>query len=296
MKVNLVCKGKPIAELLGVSDALTKKGVAVELISPSFSLADLYSETFWRRFIACDLLYYRTGLGDAARPLFASKLAATKAMVVNQVVVSSLLHSNKVFQNIKARSLSIAVPETLIGRHNYASARAALGDRFVMKAANGVQGSKVHLIESEEQYLAHIGNTPGDILLQELIPNTGDYRVLVIGGQVHEIFKRVPLAGDFRANVSLGGTGEKVVDSALRDRLGTIAVAMAQEMRLDIAGIDIIQSDADGQLYFLEANVNPGWKGLDTATGAQTSQVVADWFINLLTGAASLPHQESDEK
>jgi len=151
-----------------------------------------------------------------------------------------------------------------------------------MKGAYGIQGKQVFLVHSTEQYVREMDSLRGEILAQELIPNTGDYRVFVIGGRVHEIFKRVPAVGSFKANIFQGGRGETVSDDLLRERLSKIAIRAATALSLDITGIDIIEHQQTGELYFIEANVNPGWKGLDTALGCNTSAVVADWFLERL--------------
>ena len=61
-----------------------------------------------------------------------------------------------------------------------------------------------------------------------------------------------------------------------------MATAVVAALELDIAGVDIIRHRETGELYFIEANVNPGWKGLDEALGCNTSAHIADWFLEQL--------------
>jgi len=288
MRVHLICKGKPIPEIVQLGAALQDQGCLVQILNPSFALSDLFDDAFWEPYIGCDVLYYRTGFGDAARTVLAGKLAHLSVRAVNRAVIQNQLLANKVYQAIHARAVDVAVPGTLVGRHTFADVVAALGPRFVLKAANGIQGDKVFLVDSEAEYRARLEHLFGDVLCQEFVPNTGDYRVFVVGGEVVGIYKRVPVDGDFRANMSLGGRGEVVSDAKLRSELGAMAVAVANELQLDIAGIDIIQHTETGRLYFIEANINPGWKGLDETLGTDTSGVIADWMVAVGQGSRHL--------
>ena len=287
MKINLVCKGKPISEIVELKTTLLERGCEVEIINPSFSLDDVNQDSFWEPYLSCDILWYRTGFGDATRVFFADRIKQSKLKAVNLNLIQNTLLSNKVFQNIKAQKIGIKTPKTLIGRHVYQSVAEILGDSFIVKAANGIQGNKVFLVESHEQYTESLKQISGDVLSQEFIKNTGDYRVFIIGNQVHAIFKRVPKPGDFRANISQGGNGELVTDESLRNKLETMSLAIAEDLQLDITGVDIMKSEETGELNFIEANVNPGWKGLDQALGIRTSEAVADWFMSVQNGESS---------
>ena len=64
----------------------------------------------------------------------------------------------------------------------------------------------------------------------------------------------------------------------LRERLGKIATTIVRALDIEIGGVDIIESAADGSLYFLEVNINPGWAGLDATLGTNTASAIADYF------------------
>jgi RimK family alpha-L-glutamate ligase len=80
-------------------------------------------------------------------------------------------------------------------------------------------------------------------LLQELIPSQGrDLRLLVAGGEVVGAGERTAAHGEWRTNVSLGGT-KRHVDAPPRAR--QLARAAAAAVRGDLVGVDLLPVGAD---------------------------------------------------
>jgi ribosomal protein S6--L-glutamate ligase len=74
--------------------------------------------------------------------------------------------------------------------------------------------------------------------------------------------KRQAKDGEFRSNLHRGGTATVI---QLTDEEETVALKAAKAMSLDIAGVDMLQSDR-GPLI-LEVNSSPGLEGIEEATG-----------------------------
>lgn len=92
--------------------------------------------------------------------------------------------------------------------------------------------------------LAEVGNEP--IIAQEFIPRVseGDQRLFVLDGQAIGVVRRMPKAGDFRANLHVGGVA---VADVLTPRHHDIAAAVAPllaQKKILFAGLDVI----DGRL------------------------------------------------
>jgi RimK family alpha-L-glutamate ligase len=107
--------------------------------------------------------------------------------------------------------------------------------------------------------------------LQEFVPNAGfDVRILVVGDRLFAI-RRIARAGDWRTNVSLGGRPEPFDPPvAWSDMARRAAAALGAE----VAGVDLLPA-TDGRVLVLEVNAVPGWRGLEAATGADVTGVVA---------------------
>jgi len=81
------------------------------------------------------------------------------------------------------------------------------------------------------------------VLVQELVPPCGhDLRLLVAGGRIVGAIRRRARPGDWRTNISLGGTPEPVVPPAAARSL---ALAAAAAIGADLVGVDLLP-DGDG--------------------------------------------------
>jgi glutathione synthase/RimK-type ligase-like ATP-grasp enzyme len=70
----------------------------------------------------------------------------------------------------------------------------------VFKAENKEELTKI---------VAELEKTAQAIVIREFIPNDGDVRVFCVGYKVIGAMKRSPKTGEFRSNISLGGTGAR---------------------------------------------------------------------------------------
>ncbi len=137
----------------------------------------------------------------------------------------------------------------------------ALGLPVVLKTNLGSQGRGVAVVDSETsansvfEFLFHQGLS---VILEEFIPTKdfSDIRAWVIGDKVKLAMRRTATKkGEMRANISQGGTGQKV---ELSEEDQAICVRAAQACGLGVAGVDIIQHSGNGLTYCLEVNANPG--------------------------------------
>lgn len=88
-------------------------------------------------------------------------------------------------------------------------------------------------------------------LLQELVPPQGrDLRLLVAGGRVIGAGERVAAPGEWRTNVSLGGSVRPVAPPA---RARELATAAAAAVGGDLVGVDLLPLE-EGQYTVLELN------------------------------------------
>ncbi len=125
----------------------------------------------------------------------------------------------------------------------------------------GTQGKGVVLAETSKAAGSVINafkSLRANILVQEFIreANGKDIRCFVIDGKVVGSIQREAAAGEFRANLHLGGSASAVKITADERK---IAIQAAKIMGLHVAGVDIIRSKSGPKV--LEINSSPGLEG-----------------------------------
>jgi RimK family alpha-L-glutamate ligase len=109
--------------------------------------------------------------------------------------------------------------------------------------------------------------------VQRAIDHGGcDVRAFVVGGRVIGAIERRAREGDWRANVSRGGSARSVDLSPEWERL---AVRAAAAVGADYAGVDLMAS-REGMVFVVEVNGIPGWRGLQRATGVDVAGAIVE--------------------
>ncbi len=152
-----------------------------------------------------------------------------------------------------------------------------LGFPIVVKEVCGSFGAQVYLAHdfSElEKITREHQNVP--LLFQELIQESfgRDIRINVVGGRVCAAMLRESKNGDFRSNVTLGGG---TLPYSPTDAECELALAAAERLGLDFAGIDILFSK-DGPLL-CEVNSNAHFKSTYDCTGVDLADLIAAHII-----------------
>jgi RimK family alpha-L-glutamate ligase len=176
----------------------------------------------------------------------------------------------------------IAIPNTMMVRFpiQHGLVKNNIGFPCVIKVITGSYGEGVYLCEKQRDYnklmefIDNLGNKKTMIVQEYLGERPGeDLRVLVIGGKVIGAMKRTAPEGDFRANISNGGTGESYL---LNDEIEYIARETARALGLDIAGVDLL-FDSRG-FRVCEANSNPGFSGFEKYCNVNVADLITEYI------------------
>ena len=155
-----------------------------------------------------------------------------------------------------------------------------LGYPYILKDRLGMHGSDNHLVRSNNEALAILRDSEIKFIAQKYLPNTHDYRILVMGDQEPLQIKRTAAAGSHLNNTSQGGTGQLV--SELPEQVLADARRLTQDFAIGVGGVDVLQSQTDNRYYFLEVNNQP-----QLATGAEVPAKLErfkDFLDSQLTG------------
>jgi len=119
-------------------------------------------------------------------------------------------------------------------------------------------------------------------LIQEYIPNDGDFRVMTVGYKCVGGFKRKPKVEKMVLNLSEGrseGLEEVPVDVAEE------AEKAARVLGVEIAGTDLVRSKKDGKIYVIEVNEAPQFKVFEKRTGLNIAGEILKYCSNKFQNA-----------
>lgn len=195
--------------------------------------------------------------------------------------VQNKFHTSQILSNA-----NIAVPTTMLVHFPITNNLIAtqIGFPCVIKVLVGSFGEGVYLCHTEDEYkklIEFLKNLDNEkkLLVQEFLDDQPgvDLRVFVVGNKVIGAMKRTAPPNDFRANITIGGTGEAFPVSK---EIEEISLATAAALDLEIAGIDLL-FDKRG-FRVCEANSNPGFSGFDRYCNTDVASEIVQFIVNRL--------------
>lgn len=208
-------------------------------------------------------------LKQLAIPVYNSGRAIERS--VDKGMTSFLLHH-----------AGLPTPATWIVRNQQqalaiAQQQLAQGHQLISKPLFGSQGEGIRRLEKSTD-LFWLTSSAGIYYLQQFVDCAGDgysdLRVFVIHGAVIAAMRR---CGDksWLNNVARGARCEAIdVD----DGLAQLAIAATAVLKMDYAGVDIIQRQ-DGSYSIIEVNSIPAWKGLESVCDVNVAEHLAKDLI-----------------
>jgi tetrahydromethanopterin:alpha-L-glutamate ligase len=148
---------------------------------------------------------------------------------------------------------------------------------LVIKPLFGSQGHGVRLVDKNILPLPMDEFVDGVFYLQEFIEAPGDFRVFIVNNQVVAAMKR---SGEtWLHNVAQGAKCESIIDKSTE--ADVLEIALQAALMLDIAycGVDVIR-DKNGQLFVLEVNSIPAWRGLQDVSKVNIAQTLVNDFLS----------------
>jgi len=184
---------------------------------------------------------------------------------------------DKFYTSALLRDAGLPTPETVVCE-DFATAMSAIremGDVIVKPLFGSMGHGLVRIADPDVAFrvLRPVEQIGGVFYVQRAIAHDGsDIRAFVAGGRVIGAIERRATNGDWRTNVSLGGSA-RAID--LCDRYRQLAIDATVAVGADYAGVDLLPA-RDGSVYVLEVNGIPGWRGLQHATGVDVAATIVD--------------------
>lgn len=234
-------------------------------------------------------------LVEKGRPSDACKayqmLALKKAGIdVPKTIYGSLFYLFDFMKNLSSRQNfdSCESAEQAQRRQNLSTSKdLSLEFPVILKGSGGDRGTRVFKADNlgeMEKLVKDLRKSEVEegrrYMLQEYIPNDGDYRVLVLGKKVLGVMKRSSQSKtEFKNNYSAGG---KVELADLPDSIKQMAIKAADVCGLWVAGVDVAFRNYDiNKPVIWEVNKGPQFKGFMKATGIDVPAEIVKFLASL---------------
>lgn len=154
-----------------------------------------------------------------------------------------------------------------------------LGLPMVIKECFGSFGMQVYLAKSREEVVEYTKKLAGkQFIYQKYVKESSgkDVRLQVVGDSVVAAMYRYSEKGDFRANITNGGSMKKYEPSA---RECELAIRTVKVLGLDFAGVDLLFSKEVGEADVVcEVNSNAHFKNIYTCTGVNVAECIMEYI------------------
>ncbi len=245
-----------------------------------------------------DLVHFKNWLFDNEHAsLIAFYLKQNSIAFFNEEVDAGLAWG-KISQMCRLAVSGVPVPDTLfvkrdLLREYFADNR--IPEPFVfpmiMKADDGAKGEDNHLIKTAEEALQILDEAVDgkEYVIQNFLPNDGDYRILFAGSDLLPlVFIRKGQGDTHLNNTSQGGSGTFVDPKTLPADYLVHARNAARSLKREISGVDIIVDKTTNKPYILEVNSTPAFA---TGYGVAEKKKLFKDFIE-----SQLNQQEEEEE
>ena len=184
---------------------------------------------------------------------------------------------DKFYTTALLQEAGLPTPETVVceGTADAMAAVLAMGDVIVKPIFGSMGHGMVRVSDPDVAFrvVRSLEQMRAVFYVQRAVDHGGrDVRVFIVGGTVLGAIERRASDGDWRTNVSRGGSARPF---ELPPEWESLALGAAAAVGADYAGVDLLPS-RDGTVFVLEVNGIPGWRGLQQATGLDVAGAIVD--------------------
>jgi len=222
---------------------------------------------------------------------FLNKNYQTK--IINQKIIAPdyLYFFSPALDYLKQTRTGINYPKSKVVFPQINLSKAIEGFSFplIVKASGTRQGQGVYKLDSFEAFKSFWAGFKKEtvaLVIREFIPNEGDIRVFTIGYRAIGAMRRIPPEGEFRSNISQGGSGQPF-DLKKNPRVRELAEKLSWLTKTEIAGVDIIFHQQTQKPYVLEINPGPQFTGFEKYTLINVALEIIKYFERKLKSPKS---------
>lgn len=294
VKWLILCREPRLYSCKRLKQAANLQGIEVDILDPNRFLLKLENGKFQT--------YYQQEGGElpellpeyqAVLPRFGTASTETGCRVLTHYELQGVASLNTVsafslardkWQSLQVLNAhNLPLPNTMFAGDLFPLPHSLSDSPVVIKTLSGSQGVGVILSESKSG-AGSIWETFREAripsLVQQFISEAKgrDIRAFVIGDRVVASMVRIAKGEEFRANIHQGGSAESCTLSAAEQ---VLAVKATQVLGLDVAGVDLIQTDKG--LMILEVNASPGLEMIEQISKEPIAEQMIAFLLQKLT-------------
>jgi len=189
---------------------------------------------------------------------------------------------SKLSEYFRLWAKGLPVPDTLFCRQPVLEMALGSNPAFklplVVKDIDTSKGKNNFLVKSTAEISDILkANPENSFVVQNFIPNDGDYRVLVFGRSISGVIHRQRTSDKTHLNNTSQDATATLVDSAdFNDDFKKLAIKAAAVMKRQVAGVDLVVDSQTSKISVLEVNNTPQ---IDTGTFADNKVLaLAEYF------------------
>ncbi len=228
-------------------------------------------------------LFYFRAVGDRNEnlPLLLEYAQKRQIRVVDQYLtrLGGAMRKRKSNEAMLLQAAGVSYPKSVfVADHQLLAKLVAKWPKpVILKNTAGRHGTGTFWIRRQEDLeKAFLGRRRANFLLQEYIPNDGDYRLFLIGYQVVAGFKRQPKEAKLILNRSQGSS---VALEKVPVKVKAEAEKAARALGVEIAGVDLVVDQRRQQPVVIEVNQAPEFRVMEKRTGKNIAAAIIQFLL-----------------
>lgn len=222
---------------------------------------DVYDTRNNQSITSYDVVYFRYWGALEGHAIAAARICKLRGVPFIDAEVLRRGSQNKLTQYTNLFEAKVPIPKTIMADGTLLLVtyqRYGFTFPCIIKDKAGTRGKDNFLIKDEAHLRETVAQYPGvTFVMQEFIPNDGDFRVIVAGDRVVLTIHRQANGDTHLNNTSQGGSAKIVPNDTLPQSVQEDCIRAAQFFGRDFAGVDIVQAKDTGKYYCFEVNRSP---------------------------------------
>ncbi|HUD05771.1 MAG TPA: RimK/LysX family protein [Candidatus Saccharimonadales bacterium] len=242
-----------------------------------------------RDLVSFDAVYFKHSKENIDVAVAVANYLSNRKILFFDEALANKTSTDKLYQYLILADNEIPIPKTIFLpseklKKSYKALIGKLGSPFILKDISANRGKNNFLIGNNKNFqrVCNIENSTIRYVAQKLIPNNGDYRVLIMGKRIKLVISRQRLSEKTHLNnISAGGKAKLLETNSIPLKVQKFSINAATLLKRNIAGVDVAQDKEHGSWYCFE--VNAGAQLTDGAFVDEKQQAFSEFISTQLT-------------